>query len=467
MWWIIITIVVVGIGFVAVRKGNDKGRSSNNNSTPQPPLYYKDEQGRIHWNTDVINRLSKDEIELLRFSTNATNGNRLLTSNMQSNNGIQQPVDIYKEITGYDKSIIEGFRNIPIKDNYEDIDEKSGYTEIDVLIIFLFPRIYLAYLKYESFRISADDLEKYIKRLHINIQRFMSKKSNGLISDKDTITRVVNNYIIPAANNCMHKECKQRLFTQITVNDMAKEKGVVLNPKSEIEKMEYSLVENKQQMEKTDFSWCIFWMSNYKAIYDQIPDKTNIEWLPSENLKRMFEVKLNICSQIEDIVRFNKSLQKTLNVCEEKANKVIIVTYGQLLLNSGINKKQYYKKYDKIKQTCSSQLSPIVVASCDATLKKVDAIIKQKQEMLDKNNADIDKYSEMLHKIETQMDEERQLQEIKKLNKDIGQFDSETDLVKNEEKNLEFENMIEDINRMEIEVNERRDFEIQFGEIEI
>ena len=240
MWWIIIAVVVVGIIIVATRKSNDKGQLPNNGSTPKSPIYYKDEKGILHWNTDVINGLSN--------------------SNIQSNNGIQQPVDIYKEITGYDKSIIEGFRNIPIKDNYEDIDDKSGYTEIDVLIKFLFPRIYLAYLKYESFRISVDDLEKYIKRLHINIQHFMSKKSNGLISDKDTITRVVNNYIIPAANNCMHKECKQRLFTQITVNDMAKEKGVVLNPKSEIEKMEYSLVENKQQMEKTDFSWCIFWI---------------------------------------------------------------------------------------------------------------------------------------------------------------------------------------------------------------
>jgi hypothetical protein len=108
-----------------------------------------------------------------------------------------------------------------------------------------------------------------------------------------------------------------------------------------------------------------------------------------------------------------------------------------------------------------------VVASCDATIKKIGVLIKQKQEILDKNNVDIVKYQEMLHKLDRQIVEEEQLQKIKAINKDINKFDSEADIVKNEEKNLEFENMIEDINRMEVEVNERRNYEIQFGVIEI
>lgn len=412
------------------------------------------------------------------------------------------PNNIYKDITGYDENVLnitikhdngifekKLFDNIPTKGNYEDIDVNCGYTEIDVLLKFLFPKIYMSYLKYELFSITAEELNNYIKRLHINIQHLTSNSSVKLSPEQDVMTQLINDYILPGATNLMHKECRihlqsamyKRIFDLFDLNrDLVMRYGGLdkvpqnelkpIYPTSEIEKLEFTILDMDEGKIKSDFYWEVLFRNSYDIVWKMFPIQQEFKRFyekQGENWLRMSEVQDNINEKIEDIVRFNNCLQKTINVCEEKANRIIDDTYGQVLLKSGINQKQYYKECDKIKQMYSSHLSPIVAASCDATVKKVAAIIKQKQDILDKNNADIVKYQDMLEIIKKQMVEENQLQRIKELNKEIGKFDNEADIVKKEEKNLEFENMIEDINRMEIEVNERRNLEIQFGEIEI
>lgn len=456
MWWIITIVVIVSIGFGVIHKKNRNNKLSANNN--------------------------------------------VVSGNNETN---PQIVDIYKEITGvneykclrayfYIKNksnreetiSISFFENVPTKDNYGTIDEQSGYTEIDVLLKFLFPKIYLAYLKYEMFSITADEVEEIIKRLHLDMQHFVSKSGNEidtnsafLASDRGLINYIVNKFIIPYANNLMQKECRIKLF-----NDFGLDFGFVNVPSFLTKQIQrsydtytawcyeptqpdvHSVVNWYKEGEKLHYYRYVFIRNVWEVVVEKIPSLSDSA---NNDLRQIHNVQNRIFNKMEYIFRFNNTLQKTINLCEEKANKAVIVTYGKLLLNSGISKKQYFRKYDKINHTYSSQLSPIVVASCDATIKKIGVLIKQKQEILDKNNVDIVKYQEMLHKLDRQIVEEEQLQKIKAINKDINKFDSEADIVKNEEKNLEFENMIEDINRMEVEVNERRNYEIQFGVIEI
>ena len=74
----------------------------------------------------------------------------------------------------------------------------------------------------------------------------------------------------------------------------------------------------------------------------------------------------------------------------------------------------------------------------------------------------------MIQKLQKQYDDELALQKIKELNRDVNsQMENISDIENKEIKNSEFQSIISDIDLLDKEVNERRQYEIQFGQIEI
>ena len=173
-----------------------------------------------------------------------------------------------------------------------------------------------------------------------------------------------------------------------------------------------------------------------------------------------------IPSKIFSLQNFNSKLQKTINEYAAKADRIIEEAYKNVLRTNSTN--NLFWNYGNISQRFSSSLNPVLAAACDASVKKISAFVQQKQDIINKNNADIAKYNQLIQKLQKQYDDELALQKIKELNRDVNsQMEDISDIENKEIKNSEFQNIISDIDLLDKEVNERRQYEIQFGQIEI
>ena len=171
--------------------------------------------------------------------------------------------------------------------------------------------------------------------------------------------------------------------------------------------------------------------------------------------------------KINELEKFNNELQNKINENVAKADKMIGETYKSVLRRWST--ENLFWNYENISQQYSSALNnPVLAAACDAYVKKVSAFVQQKQDIINKNNVDITKYNQLIQKLQKQYDDELALNKIKELNKDVNsQMEDISDIENKEIKNSEFKSIISDIDLLDREVNERRQYEIQFGQIEI
>ncbi len=73
-----------------------------------------------------------------------------------------------------------------------------------------------------------------------------------------------------------------------------------------------------------------------------------------------------------------------------------------------------------------------------------------------------------MQKLQQQYDDEFALQKIKEINSDVNlQMDNTDDIAQKEEGSIKIQSIINDIEQLDTEVNERRMYEVQYGQIEI
>lgn len=364
-------------------------------------------------------------------------------------NKINPGAVLYKTLTGrdYDKTL-DPYPNIPLQKGYSEDNIVPDLTDItDILVKFMYGDIYLSFLRGVQFSVSDKLIRKYCDAL-IDTNRGRGWESSLDIrgisiydlvkSVEDTIRSLVKNV------------CQQTLNKRVSaMNSQYAYKYCVgkVTPKTDIEKVELDI---------------------YVANHPDIKKNAEKELYSNEDMVRIKQILATIPPKINEINNFNNQLQNTISEYEEKAIKTIEVAYASALTNSNFSRYQYFKSFDRISQRYSSEVNPVVAATVDASVKKVAAFINQKQDIINKNNADIAKYNQLMVKLQKQYDDEFALQKIKELNRDVNsQMEDMSDVENKEIKNSEIHSIISDIDILDKEVNERRQYEIQFGQIEI
>ncbi len=359
-------------------------------------------------------------------------------------NKINPGAVLYKTLTGrdYDKTL-DPYPNIPLKKSYADIDSVPKLT--DIFVKFMYGDIYLSFLRGVQFPVSDDLIRRYCDALLDSDRGWQVTLAIKDISTYDLLSSVES-----AKRSLVSNYCQQTLNYRINAMDpqyVYKYSIGQITPKTEIEKVELDI-----------------YVANY-------PDKIKNgekEMYSNEDMVRIKQILATIPPKINEINNFNNQLQNTISEYEEKAIKTIEVAYESALTNSNFRRNQYFKSFDRISQRYSSEVNPVVAATVDASVKKVAAFINQKQDIINKNNADIAKYNQLMVKLQKQYDDEFALQKIKELNRDVNsQMEDMSDVENKEIKNSEIHSIISDIDLLDKEVNERRQYEIQFGQIEI
>lgn len=353
---------------------------------------------------------------------------------------------LYKSLTGrnYDQTL-DPYPDIPLKDKYGFECTQNNNFVTKLLVKFMYGDIYLFFLRGEQFPVSKSLINKYCTVLINDEARLWIEKYYSLLridllkSVESAIHSLISNY------------CQQTLNYRINAMDdplyVYKYSVGQVKPKTDIEKAELDI---------------------YVANYPDEIKNVEKEMYSNEDMVRIKQVLVTIPSKINEINNFNNQLQNTINEYEEKAIKTIEVAYASALTNSNFSRYQYFKSFDRISQRYSSEVNPVVAATVDASVKKVAAFINQKQDIINKNNADIAKYNQLMVKLQKQYDDEFALQKIKELNRDVNsQMEDISDVTNKEIKTSEIKSIISDIDILDKEVNERRQYEIQFGQIEI
>ncbi|MBR4441161.1 MAG: hypothetical protein IKS00_06380 [Bacteroidales bacterium] len=267
---------------------------------------------------------------------------------------------------------------------------------------------------------------------------------------KESLETQIRKYIIPYIQsdiiNNLSSTFENRLKT-IDPNYAYQYSLGNVRPNSDIEEVElrYFINMNKDAMQTAE-----------KATYE------------NDDMQRIKHVLTTIPPKITAIDDFNSQLWYTINEFEQKAIKTIEVSYGNALQNANIDRQSYFKSFDAISTNFSSRINSVVATACEASVKKVTALINQKKDIIRRNNADKDKYNQLMQKLQQQYDDEFALQKIKEINSDVNlQMDNTDDIAQKEEGSIKIQSIMNDIEQLDTEVNERRMYEVQYGQIEI
>jgi hypothetical protein len=170
---------------------------------------------------------------------------------------------------------------------------------------------------------------------------------------------------------------------------------------------------------------------------------------------------------MSELTDFNSRLEKSINSYKQKGNQAIEIAYSKVL-SVDMDKNDYFKMYDNIYKAHSLKINATVMSSCDATIKKIIYLVKQKEDLIAKNKSAMEKYAQLSAQLQTKYDDEYAIQQIKQLNKGINSdIDSSSDIAQGEENNILIHNLIDNVELLNREIEERRNLEIKLGTIEI
>ena len=311
----------------------------------------------------------------------------------------------------------------------------------------------------------VESVQDYYEKSQINsefdlqIQSLRSSSRFGNISTmRDRISELKKN----CTYNCKrmttatgHSLCVSLNCKNMEVKSLESQIQNAQRKNSEIEKKIQELEEKKKQNIE------IYEKSKKKEL-----EKKLVE---NDDMKRMEQIiKTTIPQKKSEISNFNARLKKSIETYIQKANQAVEIAYGKVLDNTNYNQNEFYKMYDTIYKTNSFKVNPTIMSSCDTTVKKLTNLIKQKEDLIAKNNSAIEKYSELSAQLQQKYADEYAIQQIKHLNRGINsEIENSSDIAKGEENTLLIHNLIGNVELLNREIEERRNIEIELGTIEI
>lgn len=381
------------------------------------------------------------------------------------NDGGQDPrgLQLYQQLTGwqYDPTL-DPFPQIPLVDALSPSANNSYFTNEpniqfsleDIILKYLYPDIYYYFLQNQIY---ADVRKTNMLFDKLNVlgsgSQSLRYRNEDLIKAElgmEDFSQLFNEYLFPEIRNVVDKFCPLTYKFRMNAIDPKyayQYSAGNVTPKSVIEEFELKIFLSNNQSEIKQAE---------KNIYE------------NDDMRRIKQLVESIPPKIKAIDSFNNQLQGVINEYEEKAIKTIEVSYGSVLQNVNISREMYFRSFNTISANFASKINAVVATACDTSVKKVAGLINQKQDLINKNIADRDKYVQLINKLKKQYDDEFALQKIKEINQDVNsQMDDTSDLAQKEEGNINIQSIIGDIDQLDQEVNERRNYEIEHGQIEI
>jgi len=202
-----------------------------------------------------------------------------------------------------------------------------------------------------------------------------------------------------------------------------------------------------------------------KQLQQEIEKQENLK-LETIDMKKIKTLLKEIPLRINQLNNFDKELQIKINDLELMAKNAISQAYGEFMNQDETTNciKQYKQIYDKY----SNQVDSILLLQCDKIVSKISNKIEEKQQIIEKNSIDKQKYFTIEKKLQKQYDKELKIQKMNNINNQLNQLSEQnSDLETAFNDTALLEKTIEEFSSLNLEVESRRELEIKLSKIEI
>lgn len=186
--------------------------------------------------------------------------------------------------------------------------------------------------------------------------------------------------------------------------------------------------------------------------------------LENDDMRDIKKILSSIPERINALNLFSNELTNKCYKLQKIAENAIANAYGEY--SCGNNS---YHRYQELHNNYSSKIDHYLVLQCDKMINKVASAITQKQKTIEQNNTDIQKYHQLESQLIQQYNRELKIQKMKKISNQLSMeiSDSEDDLTTSINNGYSIQMVLDDFEQLNRAIQARREYEIQYGQIDI
>ena len=184
--------------------------------------------------------------------------------------------------------------------------------------------------------------------------------------------------------------------------------------------------------------------------------------IETEDMRRIKALMGEIMQKKEQLNAFNAEIGKKISSLEMIADTAIAEAYGEVAV--GYKRGRYLAAYGEICNKYSGIVDNVVALQCDHIVKKINHSIDGRRKVLQSNSDDKLKYDKLYAALQNQYDKEHKIERMKAINAQVNELtdSSAAEIEASLNSGFVFEKSLEEFNRLNLEIESRRDLELKY-----
>ncbi len=183
--------------------------------------------------------------------------------------------------------------------------------------------------------------------------------------------------------------------------------------------------------------------------------------IETEDMRKIKALMGEIVQKKEQLNAFNTEIGQKISSLEMIADTAIAEAYGEVAV--GYKRGRYLESYGEICSKYSGTVDNVVAMQCDHIVKKINHSIDGRRKVLQSNSDDKLKYDNLYAALQNQYDKEHKIERMKAINAKVNELtDSAAEIEASLNSSFVLEKSLEEFNRLNLEIESRRDLELKY-----
>ncbi|MCR5455300.1 MAG: hypothetical protein K6F33_09970 [Bacteroidales bacterium] len=183
--------------------------------------------------------------------------------------------------------------------------------------------------------------------------------------------------------------------------------------------------------------------------------------LETDDMRKIKSLMGEIMQKKEQLNAFNAEIGKKISSLETMADTAIAEAYGEVAV--GYKRGRYLDSYDEIRSRYSDNVDNEISLRCDHIVQKINHSINGSRKVLQSNGDDKLKYDELYTALQNQYNKEYKIERMKVIGNKVNELtDSTAEIEASLNSEFVLEKSMEEFNRLNLEIENRRDLELKY-----
>lgn len=183
--------------------------------------------------------------------------------------------------------------------------------------------------------------------------------------------------------------------------------------------------------------------------------------IETEDMRKIKALMGEITQKKEQLNAFNAEIGQKISSLEMMADSAIAEAYGQVAV--GYKRGRYLDSYDEIRGKFSGTVDNVVALQCDHIVKKINHSIDGRRKVVQSNLDDKLKYDALYAALQGQYDKEYKIERMKAISAKVNELtDNSSEIEASLNSGFVLEKSLEEFQRLNLEIEARRDLELKY-----